>query len=112
MTIAAMLFASPAIAVPAAGAAHEAGASQRANTSEVSAQGAAAVDYVAAEGSAAAEDSTSALRRPCDYVYGAKCVTWVTDYYSCHNIFQITTDVRKHKACALFIDQNIVTVWP
>ncbi|MGK9147613.1 hypothetical protein KXS11_08325 [Plantibacter flavus] len=51
-------------------------------------------------------------RKPCDYVHGAQCVSWVTNYYTCHNIFQITSDARKHRACTLFYNQGIVTVWP
>jgi hypothetical protein len=61
---------------------------------------------------AVADATSAAPRKPCDYVWGARCVTWVTTLYSCHNIFQITNDTRKHSACAIFADRGIVTVWP
>lgn len=48
----------------------------------------------------------------CAYEYQGRCVTWVTTWASCENIFQITTDTRKHRACSIFRVQSIVTVWP
>lgn len=51
-------------------------------------------------------------RKVCNYVHGARCVTWVTTLHSCHNIFQNTRDADKLKACAIYASKGIVTAWP
>lgn len=50
--------------------------------------------------------------KPCNYVWGSRCVSWVTTDYSCRNIFQITSDPLKHRACSIYVNKGIVTVWP
>jgi hypothetical protein len=108
IALSAVLFASPAMASPVENASREAATSVSitapAEPSAFTAGQATAPDSQA--------DPTPALRKPCDYMHGSKCVTWVTDYYSCKDIFQITNDTRKHAACAIFVTQGIVTVWP
>jgi len=48
----------------------------------------------------------------CEYEYGGRCVTWVTNLYTCHHIFQTTTSGFKHQACTIWAVQGIVTVIP
>ncbi|HXH33774.1 MAG TPA: hypothetical protein VNJ54_05100 [Plantibacter sp.] len=103
-----VLCASPAIASPAENASPEAGTP--ASMGALAGQAEFIAGQVTAQGGEA--DPTPGLRKPCNYMHGSRCVTWVTDYYSCKNIFQITNETRKHAACAVFITQGIVTVWP
>ncbi|HXG71260.1 hypothetical protein [Plantibacter sp. RU18] len=68
-----------------------------------------------ASGTPASANSTDVQpdeRKPCLYEYGSRCVTWVTNDYTCKNIFQITTNYEKRKACSIYATVGIVTVWP
>jgi len=103
-----VFFASPAMASTTESASLNAGTfgsmSAQMRTGEL------AAGHVTTESDEA--DPTSLLMGPCHYMHGSRCVSWVTDYYSCKNIFLITNDRAKHAACAVFVTQGIVTVWP
>lgn len=56
--------------------------------------------------------ASAAVEGICAYDYQGRCVSWVTDQYTCYHVFQTTTSGFKHQACTIWKTQGIVTVIP
>lgn len=60
--------------------------------------------------SAPAQAAESSFQIQCPYIFNGRCVEWYTGESTCYHIFEISSDDRKRRACAIWKSQGVVTV--
>ena len=55
-----------------------------------------------------AAPANAAPLRPCNYEYAGHCYTWLTDLYTCHDIFRTNAPQYRKQACEVYINTGIM----